>query len=333
LLHSEHKNDAYGLSLQGNWRVMDANQITTGYEFHEDKINSTDVRVQKRTAHSWFVQDQIKLPAGRLGSNFQVSLLPAIRLDKFTNIDTQFSPKLAFLVNYVSGWQLVLRGNWGKSYRLPSFNDLYWPSDPFSVGNPNLLPEKGLGYDFGSLMNFRAAGFWTFEINYFNTRLENLIIWGPRPDGIFSPDNVQEADLTGVETRAAFQDLGRLVNLSVNYNYLDAVDRSDDPALSGKQLIYRPKNKVDVNLGLNFGRLELNALWRFVDKRFANAGNADHVDAYDQIDFGATWSQAFLRGRLRMQVEVRNAFDDQTDIIQGFPMPGREYRTALGFDF
>jgi outer membrane cobalamin receptor len=331
--NSEHKNDAYGVSLLANWRASNANKITTGYEFREDKINSTDVGSQKRTTLSWFVQDQIKLPIRELVPNSQISLIPALRVDKFTDVDAQLSPKLGLLYNYISGFQLVVRGSLGRSFRLPSFNDLYWPPDPFAVGNPELAPEKGVGYDFGALLNFKAAGFWTFEANYFHTRLKNLIIWGPREDGVFSPDNVQKADVAGVESRATFQTLGRLLNFSFEYNYLDAIDDSDEPLRNGNQLIYRPQHKVDFNLALNFGRLELNGFWRVVGKRFSNPANSAFLESYQRTDLAAGWNQPFIGGRLRLQLAVRNVFDDQTPIIDGFPVPGREYRTALGFDF
>jgi len=331
--NSRHKNDALGLSLQGNWQVSNANAITTGYEFREDKINSSDVALQKRTTHSWFVQDQIKLPLKGFVANSHVSFFPALRVDKLTNTDAQLSPKVGFSFNHISEIQAVLRGSLGRSYRLPSFNDLYWPADPFSVGNPELEPEKGLGYDVGGLLNFKSVGYWTFEINYFNTHLENLIVWGPRPDGVFSPANVQQAEISGVETRAAFQDLGRFVNFTFDYNYLNAVDASNDPALNGRQLIYRPKHKVDLNLGLHFGRLELNGVWRFVDKRFTSADNSSSLLGYTQTDVGAAWSQPILGGRLKFQLELRNLYDEQTPIIDGFPVPGREYRTILGFGF
>jgi outer membrane receptor for ferrienterochelin and colicins len=339
-IHSVHENDAYGLSAQGNLRLPADNELTTGYEVRGDKINSTDVGSKRRIIHSLFVQDQLRLPLTTRASNLQIKLVPALRFDKFEDTpepsqaeDAQFSPKIGFLANYVSDIQFVLRGNWGRSYRLPSFNDLYWPEDPFSVGNPNLLPEKGLGYDVGALVNFKVAGFWTFELNYFDTQLENLILWGPRPDGIFSPDNVQEAEIAGVETRATFQDLGGMVNLSADYNYLNAVDASGDPSLDGNQLIYRPKHKVDLNLGLNFGRLGVNGSWRFIGKRFTNAGNSLSLGSYYQTDIGASWSQPLLGQRLRFQFDVKNLFEEQTPIIDGFPMPGREYRTSVGFDF
>lgn len=329
-ISSEHKNDAYGLSLQGNWRALNINSITAGYEFREDKINSTDVAAQKRTTHSWFVQDQIKLP---LRGFSQISLIPALRVDKFTDVDAQLSPKFGFLYNYFSDVQFSVRGSFGRSYRLPSFNDLYWPAGPFTEGNPDLVPEKGLGYDFGALFNFKAVGYWSLEINYFNTHLKNLILWGPRQDGVFSPDNVQQADIDGVETRVAFRDPRRFVNFTVDYNYLNAVDDSDDPLRNGKQLIYRPKHKVDVNLGLNFRRIELNGLWRLVGKRFSNAANSTFLASYHQADLSAAWRQPFHLGEIRIQLAVKNVFDEQTPIIEGFPIPGREYRTTLAFDF
>ncbi|MFQ5823761.1 MAG: TonB-dependent receptor domain-containing protein [bacterium] len=332
-IQSQHKNDVYGLSLQSNWQLSSLNEVTGGYEFRQDKINSTDVSSQKRTIHSIFLQDQIKLPMQSIWSNSQIRLVPAFRLDKYSDVDVQLSPKMGFLFSYFTNFQMVLRGNWGRSYRVPSFNDLYWPAGTYTAGNPNLVSETGSGYDVGFLLNFRKAGYWGLEVNYFNTNFDNLIIWGQSKDGIWSPQNVQKANITGIETKLSFQGFGELINFEANYNYLDAIDLSDDEVLKGNQLIFRPKHKVDLNLNFGFKQFEFNGVYRFVDKRFTTADNLTSLEAYSITDIGASWKKLLIGGSLKFQAEVRNVFNKQIQIIEGYPAPGRELRTTIGFEF
>jgi outer membrane cobalamin receptor len=329
-IHSQHKNDAYGLSLQSNWRVDRLNRITSGYEFREDKINSTDVSTQHRSNHSFFVQDQLTVT---WQERSQLSIVPALRVDKFTDADAQVNPKLGFVFSYVSQVQMGLRGSWGRSYRIPSFNDLYWPAGQFTAGNPNLVPERGLGFDIGYSLDFRQRGFWGFDVTYFNTDLDNLIIWGPDEAGVWSPQNVQKANIEGVETKLSFQGIGDLLALEADYNYLDATDASRDIASNGKQLIYRPKHKLDLDLTLRLGKFELNGVYRFVGLRFTNSDNLGSLDSYSLIDLGSKWKQPFGDSGVTAQLEIRNISNKDFQIIEGFPMPGREYRTTFGFEF
>jgi outer membrane cobalamin receptor len=332
-IHSLHRNDAYGVSLQSNWQIYSGNEVTSGYEFRQDKIESTDISSRIRNIHSVFVQDQIKLPVRIFDSTAQLSLVPAFRTDNYSDVNTQFSPKLGFVFNYVRDFQLIFRGNWGRSYRAPSFNDLYWPLGDYTAGNPDLLPEKSHGFDLGLAMNFMKSGFWGMEVNHYHTSLENLIIWEPGSDFIWRPQNLEEATLKGVETKFSFRDRDGLFYFEADYDYLDAVNGSTDKTLQGKQLIYRPKNKVTLNLKMDFHRVETSGTYRFVGERFTVADNTSSLEGYRIVDVGLTWKQPASRSELRIRTEVRNLLDRQVPVIDGFPVPGRELRTTIGFEF
>jgi outer membrane cobalamin receptor len=226
-----------------------------------------------------------------------------------------------------------VRGSFGRSYRLPSFNDLYWPEGPFTAGNPDLKPEKGLGYDLGGLINFQKNGHWGVEVNYFHTDLKNMILWIPDSVGVFRPQNIQDATIKGAEGKLTFQGFGDLLDVAADYTYLDAVDNSADPALKGKQLIYRPKHKVDFSATLTIQRLELTASHVIVARRFTTADNSGVLRKYKLTSVSGAWRQPLAGGHLRIQLEVRNLFDKHIEIIKDFPAPGREWRTALGFAF
>lgn len=322
---SEHKNDVLGFNFQSNWRASNSNEITGGYEFRQDKINSTDVALQKRSNHSVFLQDQIR---SSLKQNFEITLVPALRWDKFSDLDEQISPKMGFSLRYLAGFQLNLRGNWGKSFRAPSFNDLYWPAGPFAVGNPDLKPEKGIGYDLGFLLNLKRTGYWAFEVNYFNSNLENLIIWGPDANFVFSPENVQEASIKGFESRLSYSDPNDIAHLNLDYTYLDAED-----AVNNNQLIYRPKHQLKAELIVSIKQIRVKGGFRFLGKRFTNADNSSLLDSHSLVDIGAAWNQPFNVGNFKIKIAMRNIFDKQIKVIDGFPAPGRELRSSVGFTF
>ncbi len=332
-IHSEHDNDGYGGSVQSDLRIFPGNDITGGYEFRRDRIESTDVSSQRRSTHSLFVQDKIRLPLRISDTISRVSIIPALRIDNYTDVTTQYSPKIGFSLNYVTDVQVIVRGNWGRSYRVPSFNELYWPAGPFTAGNPDLEPEKGQGFDLGFVLNLERSGFWGFEVNHFNTNLDNLILWEPGDDWVWRPQNVQKADLKGFETRFTFQDTGGLLSVGAAYDYLDAVNESTDDTVRGKQLIYRPKHKASVDLQFHFDRLTTGGTYRFVGHRFTSADNAGSLEGYHTFDAGVTWMQPVSGSTLKIRTEVRNILDREIEVIDDYPAPGREIRTTVGFEF
>ncbi|EKB50149.1 TonB-dependent receptor [Cecembia lonarensis] len=119
--------------------------------------------------------------------------------------------------------------NFGMSYRIPSFTELYY-EDPSNFSNPNLLPEEAWNYEFGwKIEKNKMRG----EVVYFYRFTENLIDYTRNPSDLipnpnrWTPGNISQVTFRGVET--AFQYLAnwggsqaKLRELSLSYNYIDA---------------------------------------------------------------------------------------------------------------
>ena len=103
--------------------------------------------------------------------------------------------------------EIRLRASVARSYRAPTFNDLYWPASAFVAGNPNLQPEKAWSYElggekkFGDLAIFKVAGFYR--------DVTDLILWAPGTDFVWRPTNVQTAHIWGGGNGAGLLPVGR----------------------------------------------------------------------------------------------------------------------------
>ncbi|MBT5720570.1 MAG: TonB-dependent receptor plug domain-containing protein, partial [Candidatus Marinimicrobia bacterium] len=80
----------------------------------------------------------------------------------------------------------------GTGFYLPSFNDLYWPSDPYSKGNPSLKSETSNFHILNWNKTFGQGS--NFVIEYRNKRSRNLIVWAPDENDVWKPTNLDSTE-------------------------------------------------------------------------------------------------------------------------------------------
>lgn len=119
--------------------------------------------------------------------------------------------------------------NYGFSYRIPSFTDLYY-EDPSNLSNPLLEPEQSQSFEVGWKYH---QGNLKWEMVYFNRHTQNLIDWSRSPSSEtpnpnrWEPSNISEVTFHGIETSLSYAiNYGtpgsKLREISVSYNFLDA---------------------------------------------------------------------------------------------------------------
>ncbi|MBV1788456.1 TonB-dependent vitamin B12 receptor [Marinobacterium sp. D7] len=213
----------------------------------------------------------------------------------------QIDPDLRLFVSY------------GTAFKAPTFNDLYWPEDAFSVGNPDLLPEESESVEVG-LSGEHADIRWS--ANLYQTEIENLISW--EFDGKFTPKNVSDARIRGLELSAATRLAGW--DLRSSLDLTDPKDLEDDSLLSR-----RPRKVLNLAADRDFGTWSLGGSLKAVGKR---KDSSTHLAGYTTVDLragyrlGRDWS---LKGR------VDNLFDEQYQTVNNFNQPDREYWLSLHY--
>lgn len=310
--------------------------LSYGYEFRQDKLESDHlvngnsvpfIGDRQRNVHSLYFQDDWKYD---ISHNWMISAVPAVRLDEYPeeSIGTQFSPKIGISISHDDEWRGSIRGNIGKVFRAPTYNDLYWPEDTWTKGNPNLKPEKGITFDFGFIIQFAKYGSWSIESTYFSSNLDDLILWAPAEK--WMPTNIAKATINGIESKINWKGFGDLISIQTGYTYLNAKDDGDDPLTSGRFLIYRPKNKVDLGVNFNFDIYSINLFYNFVGKRFHDAENKIEMGSYELINANLGIRQKIENIELNFRLEGNNLMDKEYQATQGSPLPGREIRFSIG---
>lgn len=299
-----HDGAAWGAEWQRTVRVSDRRVVAIGADATVQQLSSTSVGERSATSGAIYLQDDRAL-------NERVVVSGGLRADWHSVYGGQINPRIG--VVYFARPDLRLRLAAGRTYRGPTFADLYYPFDGFAVGNPNLRPEQAWSADAGLELTVRprlvarAAVFWS--------DVRDLIVWMPDAAFVFSPQNVSAASVLGAsaELDGALSEVWRARG---SLTWMRVVDAS-----TGLDLPNRPRVSGSLSLTRSLHRgasLTVSAV--FAGERFADATNTLRPPAYMTA---ALTAQVPVSDGLLLRASIQNLFDARYEPVQGYPAPGR----------
>lgn len=318
-IYTLSKTYAFGVNPRLTWFAPYNQIFTFATEARGEFLENEDYNNPKRFTYSAFAGDEITF--------FDEILLisPVLRLDIWTThqndttTDVGFSPKLGVIVspkNYLS-----FKTNVGRSFRAPSFGELFFPEEGFIGGNPDLKPETAYDFDIGVLLSHPKAA---LEVTYFRNHIDDLILFVFISAQRIEPRNVGNVDEQGVETSLILRPL-EYIELYGAYTFL-----SGEIDETGAQLPGRPRNKADFRAVL--GKDLASVYWEthYVDSiplsAFPNSRTTDPRTTHN-IGIKGEWRSVFAT------FEVKNLFNnlDVRDALD-FPLPGRTFFVTAGIN-
>lgn len=313
---SLHKNYATGGEAQVNFSPLNAHFLTAGVEVIKDRVDSSAIGVHEAERRALYLQDEIEITR-------PLTLTVGLRFDAHSIYEDQFNPRLGMLVKLPE--EIRLRASVGRSFRAPTFDDLYWPEDAFVAGNPNLQPEKAWAYEiggekrFGKLAVFRVAGFMR--------EVKDLIYWSMGEDWKWRPNNVKSAKIWGGEAELIFYPLPG-VSIPINYSYVYPRDEETGEAIASK-----PKQilNVGVEYATTFG-LKASLRGRYVEYWLNQTSklNRDYFILDAQVSYEFKLSKN-LKGEAFLS--LNNALNREYEIVEGYPMPPQALSGGISFIF
>jgi outer membrane cobalamin receptor len=311
-----HKSYETGGDFQATAAIGSAHLVTGGVEAIQDRVDSTSTGIHEATRGAPYLQDEIEVSK-------PLTATLGLRYDYHSVYENQLNPRAGLLLRLPREFRI--RASVARSYRAPTFNDLYWPADAFVAGNPNLQPEKAWSYELGGEKKFGERA--TFKVAGFYRDVTDLIRWAPGADFVWRPSNVQTAHIWGGETELVFYPWKGLA-IPLNYSYLYPRDESTGEPISNK-----PKHIVNVGIEYKtvFG-LKSSLKGRYVNFYVDNTStlNSDYfvLDAWVAYEF-----KVYQKFRGEVFASLTNALDRDYQINEGYPMPPRSLNGGVSLAF
>jgi outer membrane cobalamin receptor len=304
-----HKIDTYGAELHVEKRG-DNHTVLLGGDYYRDELDSTNIGDEDQEHGAVFGQYQTDLMP-------TLTLLLGLRYDIHSDFDNELSPRAALHAALTDSTRVRLSAS--KAFRAPTLNDLYWPADFFSKGNPDLDPETAWEYELALDQTLGDRG--RVSLAGFLRDAEDLISWQPDEFFVYSPVNVNDARIWGVEVDGKF-DLCRFATVGGNYTYLHPKDRDTDEYLLGK-----PRHETHGFVALKpFEETTLRFDGRYL--RYYPEDTRKDKD-YFVADLALTHAIMFGEVAIDATVSVKNLFDKDYEANPGYPMPPRELFAGL----
>jgi outer membrane cobalamin receptor len=254
-------------------------------------------------------------------------LYQSVRADYYTDkFGNALSPKFGVNVRVYQSYDIHLRGSWGKNYRVPTFNDLYYPN----YSNPNLNPEHSTNIDAGVIGNLEQSGKQTLQVTYFAAFTEDKIAYGTD----YLPYTIGKAENKGVEVRYDYHSSDNKFDVYFGVSFINAINTtSDTEAVYHKQLPYIPKSQgtFDISFLTELGRINVQNL--AIGERYKNADNSNLLPAYSLTDVNIVKQIVYFGFQLSVRCAVNNIFNANYQVMENYPMPGRTFRFSLGIDY
>lgn len=284
--------------------------LNTAQSDRSDELHSRSIYAKD----NWHLNDQWIVVLGGRYQRFE-QLVEQGRGATYTRptdrTDTTFLPfgGLVFQLND----QVAFYGNYSRSF-VPNASDA-------NTGQA-FNPEEGRSYELGVKLDLpQGIG---ASLALFDIEKENVVV---------SNNNASEA-AGKVGSRGVELDItGRLSErweLLGSYAYTDT-EILDDPANKGNELVNAARNIASLylvhhlSLPEDFGQWRLGGGTRYVGERAGDNANSFWLDSYTVADAFINWDSQLLGEKTRLQLNVRNLFDERY-----YPSSGGNLRVAVG---
>ena len=258
----------------------------------------------------------------------RLTLQTVLRKEWFNTFSSGLLPSLGLKWDAIPG-QWVLRANYSKKFRKPTFNDLFWRPG----GNPDLNPENGYTIEAGSENTFHISEKSVIEtdISPYYTNVNDMIVW--RPAGAFwSPENYQEVRSAGVDLSAGFTMEHERIRLSsklkVNLNHSVANKADGQEKIT---MLYSPLFITSWKNSLAAGIFDLEVTHGFTSSR--HYSNDRLLDPCNMVDIRTGINVKAGKGKIGIHLSCNNVTNTIYELIRLYPMPGRYWSAKINYEF
>jgi len=333
---SKYVDDVIDFSLLAHIKIHHTNKLKIGTQFQEDVLNHTNLRSPdqsmgkiKTSTFGVFFSDQQQIILPKILFFNDLTFNFALRWDDSDVLKDFLSPQVGLALSRGERYRITLRTNYGKSYRQPSNNALFWKGDVFAEGNPDLLPEKCEHSEAGGEIHLPWLGNLSGGMTYFHNIVTDLIEWHRRFDGKYYPVNISRAKIYGHEDFIGWKSPKDVFAINYNNTVCYAKNKSGDRLEDGKFIPFRPRYLTNLSFNFDYKMFEILYQIRWVSERFTGPANTKREEPYHLEDLTLSLKKKIWEVETKLRWEWKNLNDEKYILIHRHPMPGREWGINL----
>jgi vitamin B12 transporter len=330
-----YKSRSYSINFETEWVPIIWDRMLGGIEYGKGWLDvkgiswaSPFIMKPERGQKSAYLSNEVHIEDEAEWLD-RFMFFQTIRYDGYSDVrDEAISPKFGINVRLNKSYNVHLRSSLGKNFRVPTFNDLYYPN----YSNTGLAPEHSTAFDGGIIGSLEKSGRQTLEITYFDINTEEKIVTGAD----WRPYNIGKANNSGIELRYDYHSLDGKADVYFGLTFIDALKKNKDSATDStfeKQLVSVPRSSgaMGVSIESEIGRITINHY--ITGLRYINADNTKSLPAYMVTDVNISKRIAMDNILVLLRCDVSNVFDVSYQSIFDYPMPGRTFMVSVGIEY
>lgn len=296
-------------STVNHWLTMSygmeniTDRIESSSDYEDQHGNPVDSREQSGT----FLQGQASIDQWIFGFG--------LRNDNIEDFDDQFTGNLA--LSYQFELPVRITGSYGTAFKVPTFNDLYFPDSPLSAGNPDLKAESSENYEIEIKANLNTG---QLAYNLYRNDIENLIEWAPDSNYKYMPHNIAEAEITGHEL-TYFVELFEAWSVNTGATWIKAIDKNSD-----KRLQRRPLRSAFVQVDYGFGPFNVGITVKAQSESAQDDANTSWTSGFATADLRGAYT---INDNIKLFLNIDNALDKEYQIVNGYNTEDRTTTLAI----
>lgn len=305
-----HLNNVVGYELNAtNNNKLGVTGI--GLDVNSVWIRSNNLGDRQRRVATLFAEHRLLFLKERM------DITPGVQLNYYSDFGLNAFPGLDAGLKINDN--LKAFGNWGYTYRVPSYTNLYY-KDPANLGNPDLKPEYAISYEAGlKLVN---VPWMNAQASYFTRKGNRIIDYVKQQSSDpWQVENLLKINMQGLDANVSFtpgEKSKGLTKITLGYTYISA-DKIQEVSFS-KYALDNLKHQVTANVIFQY----TNRLYHSINFRYSDRVN---LPDYSVVDSRIGWQNR----EWSFFADVTNIFDKNYTETNLVTMPGRWFKAGFSY--
>lgn len=339
LLNNKYKQQELYISSVNLYEIMKGWSVSASYDFKWNKLNSDVRNFVFPVRFSNYIS--IASAYNNRYLKLQCSLLTTLVKD-YTKLQINRSaigvmtPAIFVSVFPFKSQNLSFRAFAKKSYRMPTFNELYYTD----IGNASLNPESVIQYNVGFAYNKSCNSSWIqgFHMQvdgYYNSVHDKIVAYPKGQQFRWTILNLGKVHIQGLDAKfqVEMKPMPKIELIAcVQYSFQKARDvTSTSLSYYNDQIPYIPLHSGAAVVNFKYGDWVLNYSFIYVGERYSQSENinTNYVQPWYTSDLGMSYKLQLKKLEAKFSLEVNNLFSQDYEVIINYPMPKRNFSVAI----